>query len=300
VRRFMTLAMFEIRKVFVRKKAILFLLALNVIPILSGLLSLLIYVKFKGWGLGTMQLTPLVEMMRALFAGHIKLFAWISPFFLALVIGDSISGESGAGHLKTLLLTPVHRWQVLVAKGVAVLCFLLLAVMVGGLFLQGTLWVARAITDSPSIIRDLPAEPTAHFPEVSTTLVSTKAALRLLVMTFAANLAMVSFFILLALLSDSAIMSAFLSLTILMSMQSYVLMAPFLARLDDRFGTVAEWCFTRHLSQLFDLSTIQGILERGQALTEAAIWNPMIAGLGWAAAFFALAMFYFSRRPIPN
>jgi ABC-type transport system involved in multi-copper enzyme maturation permease subunit len=189
-----------------------------------------------------------------------------------------------------LLLTPVERWQVIVAKSLAVLMFLVLAVALGGLFLQMDLWVARAITESPTLIWDTrPA---------STALVETGAALQLLVMTFLANLAMVGYFVLFSLFAESPVLMAFISLIVLMTMQTYVLMAPYLTRLDVRYGEVARWCFTRHLSKLTEISTVQGILERRLSLASPEVWQPMLACLGWAALFFLLAMLIFRRKQI--
>jgi len=56
----------------------------------------------------------------------------VLPFFLpvavAVIAGDSIAGEASAGTLRYLLLRPVGRTRLLVAKLVAVLSFLLVSV----------------------------------------------------------------------------------------------------------------------------------------------------------------------------
>lgn len=292
MRRFLTLIRFEMVKVLARKKAFLFLLALNVVPLLASIVALLIYLKLKGWGLGGFEFSVLVEMVRGLFIAHMVVFAWISPFFLALVIGDSVSGEAGRGSLKILLLTPVERWQVVVAKAVAVLVFLMLAVALGGFFLQLDLWVARAMTESPAMRWDVKT--------ASTALVETTAALQLFVLSFLSHLALVGFFLVFAQFSESPIMMAFISLIVLMTMQVYVLMAPHLAHLDPRFGQVADWCFTRHLSKLSSIETVQGILDQRLSLWHPDVWQPLRDGLGWAAFFFAVAILLFRRRPILN
>src|SRR5215472_16054787 len=51
------------------------------------------------------------------------------PVAVALVAGDSIAGEATAGMLRYLLIRPVGRTRLLVAKLVAVLTFVLLAVV---------------------------------------------------------------------------------------------------------------------------------------------------------------------------
>ncbi|HNV68694.1 MAG TPA: ABC transporter permease, partial [Candidatus Ozemobacteraceae bacterium] len=210
MRRFWILLRFELVKVLARKKALLFLLALNVLPIMSGLMAMLVYIKYQGWGLGEVQFSFVVEGVKKLLAGHVKLFALISPFFLALVIGDSFSGESGKGLMKTLLLTPVPRWQVIIAKTMAVMLFLITALAVGGVFLQFSLFVARAVTSSPSaeglsqMVGNSPAVAEAvnqalKDRSTSLQLVGAMPALRLLLITFLANLSVVGFFILFSL-----------------------------------------------------------------------------------------------------
>lgn len=269
------------------------MLALNVVPIMASIIALLLYIKLKGWGFGSVEFSVLLQTVRGLFVGHMKFFAVISPFFLALLIGESISGESGRGYLKTLLLMPIPRWQVLVAKGIAVLLFLLLALFIGGLFLQMNLWVARAMTESPNLIMDLDKS-------VSTSLIDAPTAFNLLLMSFVSNLAMVSYFILFALFFDSGILMTFVSLIVLLAMQSFVFMAPYLDKLDPRYEKVAEWCFTRHLSRLSEITTLMEILEGKLALSSREIFEPLLAGLGWTVLFFVISILYFQRRQVLN
>ncbi|MFZ2960808.1 MAG: ABC transporter permease [Candidatus Ozemobacteraceae bacterium] len=292
MQRFLLLLRFEIKKVMARKKAVLFLLALNVVPILAGFLAMLLFMKFKTLGIGQLQYSILSEAIRGLFTAHLKLFAWISPFFLALVIGDSISGESARGHLKTLLLTPVSRFQVLVAKSMAVMLFLLAAVTVGGLFLQASLIVARFIGESPDIIRDV--------TEGSAKLIGTTIALKLLGIAFVANLSMVTFFTLFALFAESAILMTFTGLIVLMALETFVLMAPTLGQFDPVYLKIAEWCFTRHPSKLFEVTTLHGIMDGTLSLTSDPVGPALIGSLAWAALFFTLSVFFFRRKPILN
>ena len=285
----MTLISFELRKVLMRKKAILFLLALNVVPILGSLLALLVFLKFRGMG-GGLEFSALVQAVKGLFTGHIKLFAWIAPFFLALVIGDSFSGEAGRGYLKTELLTPVSRWQVLAAKATAILAFLVAAIVLGGLFLQINLWVAHHLAGNiPQMF---------GMKQASAQLVDTMTALRLLTIMFVNNLILIGFFILVALFTDSAILMAFSSLIIYMALHVYVLMAPLLSKLDARFGKVASWCFTKHLSEMVDVRTVQGILTKNVFLSSEKILQPMGAALLWGVFFYALCFIVFQRKQI--
>ena len=290
--RFLMLLRFEIIKVMARKKAILFLLVLNVVPILAAGLSLLLFTKFKGWGLTQFNFSILSEAIKALFTAHLKLFSWIAPFFLALVIGDSLSGESGRGHLKTLLLTPVSRLQILLSKGLAVMLFLLAAVMVGGIFLQSALILARIIGESPSVIKDV-TDGTAQ-------LITSVAAVKLLFVSFVGNLPTVCFFLLFALFADSPILMAFSGLFVLITMQVYVMAAPTLARLDIVHEKIAAWCFTRHPSTLFDIDTIQGLLAGSQGLGSEHVTAALQGCLGWALVFLFTAHLVFGRKPILN
>jgi len=290
MRRFFTLFRFELVKVLARKKALLFLLALNVVPLLASVIALLVYMKLKGFGIGGMEFSVLTEMVRGLFTAHIVLFGWISPFFLSLVIGDSFSGDIGRGYMKTLLLTPVERWQVVVSKALAVLMFLLVAVAFGGFFLQMDLWVARAVTDSPTLIWDL--------KPASTALIETSAALQLFFIAFLANLALIGYFTLFSMFSESPLLMAFVSMIVLMTMQTYVMMVPYLTKIDSRYGDVASWCFTRHLSKLSEVSTVHGILEKRINLLSPEVWQPMLASFEWAALFFLAAILIFRKKQI--
>lgn len=309
MRRFWILLRFELVKVLARKKALLFLLALNVLPIMSGLMAMLVYIKYQGWGLGEVQFSFVVEGVKKLLAGHVKLFALISPFFLALVIGDSFSGESGKGLMKTLLLTPVPRWQVIIAKTMAVMLFLMTALAVGGVFLQFSLFVARAVTSGPSaeglsqMVGNSPAVAEAvnqalKDRSTSLQLVGAMPALRLLLITFLANLSVVGFFILFSLFFESPILMAFVSLIALMSMETYVLIATAVKKVEAMFAGPVEWCFSRHLSQLFDIETINGLIVQTLNLSSTEVYQPLISSLGWAVFFLGTAMLIFQRREV--
>ncbi|MGI5164518.1 ABC transporter permease [Spirillospora sp. CA-253888] len=76
--------------------------------------------------------------------------AMVLPLFLpvsvAVVGGDSIAGEAGAGMLRYLLLRPVGRTRLLVAKLVTLVAYVLLAVVavVATSYLAGTLMLGDA------------------------------------------------------------------------------------------------------------------------------------------------------------
>lgn len=291
--RMITLIKFELKKILNRKKALLFLLALNVVPLVASIALLIAFIKFRGFGFGEIQFSALYEIVQGLFTGHVKLFSFIAPFFLALVVGDSFSTEFSRGYMKMLLLTPVRRWQVITAKTLAIMLFLLLAVCIGGLFLQADLLVARALTQSSGI---LPASAGYSGP---LSLVSTSAAVQLLAMTFLGNLMLIGFFIVFSLFFESAILMSFSSLSALMAVHTFYLIATnLLNKIDAWYGRAAEWCFTRHLDSLFSVSTIEKVLEGKVTLFSSEIFATITSISGWAALFFMVALGIFSRRQI--
>ncbi|MGM0600503.1 MAG: ABC transporter permease [Candidatus Rifleibacteriota bacterium] len=301
MRRMSVLILFELKKILNRKKALLFLIALNIIPLVASLALLVAYVKFKSFGFGEVQFQMLYEVVQGLFTGHVKLFSYIAPFFLALVIGDSFSTEFNKGYMKMLLITPVRRWQVITAKTVSVMLFLLIAVTIGGLFLQADLFVARAITQNSGITpQQMMPEQLSQFSQPQpTSLVSSLAAFQLLFITFAGNLMLIGFFILFSLFFESAIIMSFTSLIVLMGLHTYYLIATnFLSRLENWYADVAAWVFSRHLSDMFSVSRIESILNGKANLFSSEILSTLGSSFAWAAAFYLLALLIFSRKQI--
>lgn len=291
--RMLTLVLFELKKILNRKKALMFLVALNVVPLVASLALLVAYMKFKSFGFGEVQFSALYEIVQGLFMGHFKLFAFIAPFFLALVVGDSFSTEFSRGYMKMLLLTPARRWQVITAKTVAIMLFLLLAVSIGGMFLQFDLVVARSLTQNSGIIPDAANIARPIY------LVSTSSALQLLALTFAGNLMLIGFFIVFSLFFESAIIMSFTSLATLMGIHTFFLISSnLLNKIDIWYDKAAKWCFTRHLDNMFSVDTIKNILEgRGNLLSDG-IYGSWLAVSGWTVVFFAVAVLIFSRKQI--
>ncbi len=287
--RTLTLVKFELSKILNRKKALLFLLALNVVPLVASIALLIAYIKFRSLGFGEIQFSVLYEVVQGLFTGHVKLFSYIAPFFLALIVGDSFSSEFNKGYMKMLLVTPVSRWQVITSKTLAIMMFLLLAVFIGGLFLQIDLLVARAITQPSGIAAaDAPLY-----------LVSTSSAVQLLAITFLGNLMLIGFFIAFSLFFESAILMAFTSLSALMGVHTFYLIASnLLIKVDVWYGKAAEWCFTRHLDSLFSVKTIERFLEGKINLWNSEIFATLTSISAWTALFFLLALLIFSRKSI--
>ncbi len=298
MRRMLVLLMFELKKILNRKKALLFLIALNVVPLVASLALIVAYVKFKSFGFGEVQFNVLYEVVQGLFTAHIKLFSYIAPFFLALVIGDSFSTEFSRGYMKMLLITPVQRWQVITAKTVSIMLFLLLAVTIGGFFLQADLIVARGMTQNSGLLNTsmLPEQLNVEKPSF---IVSTSAAVQLLFMTFAGNLMLIGFFILFSLFFESAIIMSFSSLSILMGLHSFYMIATnFLGKLDVWYNDAAQWVFSRHLSDLFSISRIEKILDGRLNIFDAEVMASLGSSFAWAALFYLLAVLIFSRKQI--
>ncbi|OGK11545.1 MAG: hypothetical protein A2W80_17020 [Candidatus Riflebacteria bacterium GWC2_50_8] len=306
MKRMLFLILFELKKILNRKKALLFLVALNVVPLVASLALLIAFVKFRGFGFGEMQFSVLYEIVQGLFTGHVKLFAFVAPFFLALVVGDSFSTEFSRGYMKMLLLTPINRWQVITAKTVAIMIFLLLAVFIGGLFLQADLLIARTLTQNSGIMSDallksMPESIRDSLPtdEKPLYLVSTASAIQLLAMTFFGNLMLIGFFIVFSLFFESAILMSFTSLSVLMGIHTFYLIATnLLSKIDPIYDQLAKWCFTRHLDDLFAVKSIQNILEGKAGLLSEGIFSSLLAISLWTAAFYLLATLIFSRRQI--
>lgn len=295
------LVLFELKKILNRKKALLFLIALNVIPLVASLALLVAYVKFKGFGFGEVQFSVLYEIVQGLFTGHVKLFSFIAPFFLALVVGDSFSTEFSRGYMKMLLLTPINRWQVITAKTVAIMIFLLLAVCIGGMFLQADLLIARTLTQNSGILPDALMQklPDTISDSKPLYIVSTGSALQLLAMTFFGNLMLIGFFIVFSLFFESAILMSFTSLSVLMAIHTFYLVATnLLNKIEPWYNNLAKWCFTRHLDDLFAVKSIEKILEGKVSLLSGEVFSSLLGISLWTAAFYLLATFIFSRRQI--
>lgn len=306
MKRMLFLILFELKKILNRKKALLFLVALNVVPLVASLALLIAFVKFRGFGFGEMQFSVLYEIVQGLFTGHVKLFAFIAPFFLALVVGDSFSTEFSKGYMKMLLLTPINRWQVITAKTFAIMIFLLLAVFIGGLFLQADLLIARTLTQnsglmSDALLKNMPESIRDSLPtdEKPLYMVSTGSAIQLLAMTFFGNLMLIGFFIVFSLFFESAILMSFTSLSVLMGVHTFYLIATnLLNKIDPVYDQLAKWCFTRHLDDLFAVKSIQNILEGKAGLLSEGIFSSLLAISLWTVAFYLLATLIFSRRQI--
>ena len=119
----------ELAKLFRRPRTWLTILLLNALPTLVAVLVSVTGVSAPP-GQGPAFLSAVLAN-GSLFA--VAALAIVLPLFLpvsvAVVAGDSIAGEAQAGTLRYLLIRPVGRTRLLVAKLVATLVFVLLAVL---------------------------------------------------------------------------------------------------------------------------------------------------------------------------
>ncbi|MDP9117786.1 MAG: ABC-2 transporter permease [Actinomycetota bacterium] len=144
----------ELRKLFRRPRTWLALALLNALPISVAVLLAATHIGPRP-GQGPAFLSAVLAN-GSLFS--IAALAIVLPLFLplavAVIAGDSIAGEAQAGTLRYLLIRPVGRTQLLVAKLLAVFVFVAVAVIaVAGLgYLTGRLLLgggpATSITTS--------------------------------------------------------------------------------------------------------------------------------------------------------
>lgn len=319
MKRLMNLVLFEIRKILNRKKAFLFLLVMNIVPVVSSIVLLIAYISCKGFGFGNVQFAAMKSMVQGLFSAHFTIFGYTAPFFLALIVGDSFSTEFGKGYMKMLLITPIRRWQVITAKSISVMCYLLVAVVLGGLILQADLLIAKGITDpgilpasvaeemgvtvSPemteNIIKTLPENVQKRVSlNNSIVMVSASSAMQLLVVTFVANLMLIGFLIVFSMFFESAILMSFCSLAAIMAIHVFYWSSKIFGPVVEWLKTVAKFCFTRHFTDLFSINLIKDVIEGKINLLSDKIFEPMGYSLLWAVIFYALAVFIFSRKQI--
>lgn len=293
--RMLNLVLFELKKILNHRKAFLFLLVLNVVPIIASLVLLITYLSCKGFGFGDFQFIAMKKTVQALFTGHFTLFGYIAPFFLALIVGDSFSTEFGRGYMKMLLITPVKRWQVITAKAIAIMTFLLIAVALGGLVLQGDLLIARGMTQPSGL---MPNNLQTQVMDTSLSMVTVKSALELGILAFVANSMMIGFLIVFSMFFESPIPMAFCSLSGVMAIQVFYISSGILKGMVEWFEPVSKFCFTRHFFDLFSMKVINNILSEKETLLSDSILQNLGYSVAWAIVFFLLSVFIFSRKQI--
>ena len=293
--RMFNLVLFELRKILNHKKAFLFLLAMNIVPIVASLVLLIAYISCKGLGFGDFQFLAMKETVKGLFTGHFTLFGFIAPFFLALIVGDSFSTEFGKGYMKMLLVTPVRRWQVITSKSIAIMTFLLVAVALGGVVLQADLLIARGMTQPSGIILN---ELQQKVMDTSLSMVTVTSALELLIISFVANTMMIGFLIVFSMFFESPILMSFCSLSAVMAIHVFYMASDILKVAVEWFGPAGRLCFTRHFFDLFSIKIIKDILSGELTLMSDKVMEPLGYALLWSVVFYAMALFIFSRKQI--
>lgn len=308
--RMKNLILFELKKILNNKKAFLFLLVLNMVPIVSSLILLITYITCRGLGLGDIQFMGMKKAIQFMFTGHFTVFSYIAPFFLALIVGDSFSTEFGKGYMKMLLITPVKRWQVIAAKSVSIITFLLIAVVLGGLILQTDLLIARGITQPMGV---LPEQLQAKAMDTSLSMVTASSAAQLFVISFIANIMMIGFFIVFSMYFESAILMAFCSLSAIIGIHVFywssdvlkTLLSGLLTKgsslelLINSFDGISKYfCFTRYYTELFHINSIQELLNDKISIFSDKIIGPLGFCIVWTIIFYIVANLIFSRKQI--
>lgn len=293
--RLLNLILFEMKKILNNKKAFLFLLVLNVVPIVSSLVLLIAYISCKGLGFGEIQFIVMKRIVQSIFTAHFTIFGYSAPFFLALIVGDSFSTEFGKGYMKMLLITPVKRWQVITAKTFAIIVFLSIAVILGGVILQSDLFISKSITQ-PSVT--LPNSFNIDTLDTSISLINFSSALQLLILCFIANMMMIGFFIVFSMFFESAILMSFCSICAVMFIHVLYWSTSLLNELVKWFVFFKHICFTRHFTSIFDITIIRNILEGKMDLTSSEVYTPIIFCCLWSIGFYVLSMYIFSRKQV--
>ena len=190
------------------------------------------------------------------------------PVAVAVAAGETIAGEASAGTLRYVLIRPVGRTRLLVAKLISVIAFTLLAVLAvaGTGYLTGLLVLGKA-------------DPTATTISVSGTALTLGQLLArtgLMIGYIAISMlgvAAVSLF--LSTVTDSSLGAALGGLSVLIG--STVLVAL------DAAGSVRDWLPTRYWLAWIDLfrdPILWHDIQRG--LLVQAIWIVVLLGMAWA------------------
>ena len=191
------------------------------------------------------------------------------PLAVAVVAGEAIAGEAASGTLRYLLVRPVARTRLLVAKLLSLIVFTLLCVVA----VAGTGYlVGRFVLGHSDLL--------AGTLSVSgTSLTTAQLLLRLLMMVGYVGWSMLgvaSVSLLLSTVTDSALGAALGGVAALVA--STVLVAL------DAAGSVHDWLPTRYWLAWVDLFR-DPILwhDVGRGLLVQAVWIVVLLGLSWAA-----------------
>lgn len=263
------------------------MLTLNIIPILVSIGLILLFIKCYSFGLLPTQIIKIYEAVKFGFRFHFTLFACISPFFLALIIGDSFCTEFNKGYMKMLLLTPVRRIDIILAKSFAILSFLIIATIFGGILLQGDMILTNLI------LNKIPSQAASTF-----SLITVSSALQLLFIAIIGNLTIAGFLVLISMFFESATVMAVCSSFILMIIYAFHAASPLTKQFYDWVIYIENINFIRHLNEIYSPTTINNICNGTLSALSGDIFLNSIYSLVWSIIFFASAAFIFSRKHI--
>jgi ABC-2 type transport system permease protein len=142
----------ELRRMLTRRRTWLTVALLAGLPVVVG-----IFVHVTGIGPQTPNQGPalLSEVLQNGLLFPAAALALILPVFLpvatAVIAGDTIAGEASAGTLRYLLVRPVGRTNLLVAKLVSVVVFIVLAVLVVAAVAYAAGWILFGIKPLTSV-----------------------------------------------------------------------------------------------------------------------------------------------------
>jgi len=139
---FLNLIQTELYKIFRKGRSYI---GFGAIAFIVIVIQIALYVDGESYlELGTQSLKESFTFQGNLLNGYLSVFIILSslwvhiPFLIALVAGDLIAGEAAAGTLRILLIRPISRTQIVVAKFVAILIYVLAIVLFMAVISIGT------------------------------------------------------------------------------------------------------------------------------------------------------------------
>jgi ABC-2 type transport system permease protein len=207
--------------------------------------------------------------------------AMVMPVFLpvsvAVLAGDAVAGEASTGTLRYLLIRPVGRTRLLVAKLVALIVFVLFAIgmVVFTSYLTGITLFGSQPADAPPGQVALPADVTSLSGSAIT---PEQLALRLLATVayiVVSMLGVAAIAVFLSTLTDSALGAAMVSLAVLVTSQVLVTL--------DAAAAVRPYLPTRYWLAWIDFfrdPILWRDIERGAALQ--LVYLAVLLGAAWA------------------
>lgn len=139
---FLNLIQTELYKIFRKGRSYI---GFGAIAFIVIVIQIALYVDGESYlELGTQSLKESFTFQGNLLNGYLSVFIILSslwlhiPFLIALVAGDLIAGEAAAGTLRILLIRPISRTQIVAAKFLAILIYVLAIVLFMAVISIGT------------------------------------------------------------------------------------------------------------------------------------------------------------------